>query len=174
MIFWEELSPQKVSSLKKKELATSWKKNKIPEVQESLAALPWISELLQKLNSKIIKKLVLFFQLLRKDGKVLVTTEMVQQFNEINQDLDRCSQLALMQPLPNKQLILMSEASFTAAGYAISTEDDPNQKFTSVKKSFAPIAYGSKTFTPSQLKMSICAKECLAICSAIKEFGDIF
>ena len=68
----------------------------------------------------------------------------------------------------------MTDASFTAAGYAILTEDDPNQKFTSTKKSYAPIAYGSKTFTPSQLKMSIYAKEFLAIYYAFKEFGHIF
>ena len=59
-------------------------------------------------------------------------------------------------------------------GYAILNEDDPNQKCASVKKSFAPIAYGSKTLTPSQLKMSIYAKEFIAIYYAFKEFGHIF
>ena len=103
-----------------------------------------------------------------------MTTELIQQFNDINRDLDKCSQLALKQPLPNKQLVLMTDASFTAAGYAILTEDDPNQNNSSVKKSYAPIAYGSKTFTPSQLKMSIYAKEFLAIYYAFKEFGHVF
>ena len=103
-----------------------------------------------------------------------MTSELIEQFNEINRDLDRCSQLALRQPLPNRQVVLMTDASFTAAGYAILTEDFPNQKFTSVKKSYAPIAYGSKTFIPSQLKMSIYAKEFLAIYYAFKEFGHIF
>ena len=82
--------------------------------------------------------------------------------------------MALKQPLPNKQLVLMTDASFTAAGYAILTEDDPNQKDSSVKKSYAPIAYGSKTFTPSQLKMYIYAKQFLAIYYAFKDFGHIF
>ena len=103
-----------------------------------------------------------------------MTSELIEQFNEINRDLDRCSQLALRQPLPNRQLVLVTDASFTAAGYAILTEDDPNQKFISVKKSYAPIAYGSKTFIPSQLKMSIYAKEFLAIYYAFKEFGHKF
>ena len=103
-----------------------------------------------------------------------MTQELVEQFIEINRDSDRCSQLALKQSLPNKQLVLMTDASFTAAGYAILTEDDPNQKYTSVKKSYARIAYGFKTFTPSQLKMSTYAKEFLAIYYAFKEFGHIF
>ena len=123
---------------------------------------------------RLSEKLFPFFQLLEKDEKVLGTTELVEQFNEINKDVDRCSQLALKQPLPNKQMVLMTDASFTAAGYVILTEDKPNQKYTSVKKSYAPIAYGSKTFTPSQLKMSIYAKEFLAMYYAFKEFGHIF
>ena len=76
--------------------------------------------------------------------------------------------------MPNRQLVLLTDTSFTAAGYAILTEDDPNQKFTSVKKSYAPIAYGSKTFIPSQLKMPIYAKVFLAIYYASKAFGHIF
>ena len=103
-----------------------------------------------------------------------MTTELIKQFNEINSNFDKCSQLALKQPLPNKQRVLMTDASFTATGYAILTEDDPTQKYDSVKKSYAPIAYGSKTFTPSQLKMSTYAKEFLGIYYAFKEFGYVF
>ena len=101
---------------------------------------------LTTIGTRLSEKLVPFFQLLKKDEKVLVTKELVEKFTEINRDLDRCSQLALKQPLPNKQLVLMTDASFLAAGYAILTEDDPNQKYISVKKSLAPIAYGSKIF----------------------------
>ena len=68
----------------------------------------------------------------------------------------------------------MTDASFGGAGYAVLIEDDPNQKFTSLRKSYAPLAYGSKTFTPAQIKMSIYAKEFLAIYFAFKEFGHIF
>ena len=103
-----------------------------------------------------------------------MTTELVQQFNEVNRDLDKCSHLALKHPLPNKQLVLMTDASCAAAGYAIFTEDDPDQKYTSVKKSYALIAYGSKSFTPTQLKMSKYAKKFLAIEDAFKEVGHIF
>ena len=87
----------------------------------------------------------------------------MKEFREVNDALDRCCQLALRQPLPGKQLVLMTDASFQAAGYAGLIEDDPNQKFTSTRKTYAPIAYGSKTYSPSQIKMSIYAKEVLAI-----------
>ena len=48
------------------------------------------------------------------------------------------------------------------------------EKYSSTRKAFAPVAYGSKTFNPAKLKMSIYAKEFLAIFFAFKEFGHIF
>ena len=158
----------------KEQITTFLEKTKFPKSKKALQRYLGFLNYYRNYIPRLSEKLAPFFQLLKKDEKVLVTTELVQQFNEIKRDLDKCSQLALKQPLPNKQLVLMTDASFTAAGYAILTEDDPNQKFTSVKKSYAPIAYGSKTFTPSQLKMSIYAKEFLAIYYAFKEFGHIF
>ena len=53
------------------------------------------------------------------------------------------------------------------------TEEDPEQKITSTKKTYAPVAFGSKTFSPSQLKMSIYAKEFLAIYFAFMEYSHI-
>ena len=68
----------------------------------------------------------------------------------------------------------MTDASFAAAGYAVRIEDDPNQKFASLHKSYAPVAYKAKTFTPAQIKKSLYVKEFLAIYFAFKEFGHIF
>ena len=104
----------------------------------------------------------------------MVTPNLLEQFTEINKALDRCCDLALKQPLPNKQRALMTDASFSAAGYAVLIEDDPMEKYSSMRKAFAPVAYGSKTFSPAQLKMFIYAKEFLAIFFAFKEFGHIF
>ena len=98
----------------------------------------------------------------------------MKEFREINEAFDRCCQLALRQALPGKQLVILTDASFEAAGYAVLMEDDPNQKYTSTRKTYAPIAYGSKTYSPSQIKMSIYAKEFLAIYMAFKAFGHVF
>ena len=67
----------------------------------------------------------------------------------------------------------MSDASFTAAGYVILIEDDPQQKLQPKRKTYAPIAFGSKTFNPTKLKMSIYAKEFLAKFFAFSEFGHL-
>ena len=137
------ITPEGVKPQKER-ITNFLEKTKFPKSKKALQRYLGFFNYYRKYIPRLSEKLVPFFQLLKKDEKVLVTQELVEQFNEINRDLDGCSQLALKQPLSNKQLFLMTDASFTAAGYAILTEDDPNQKYTSVKKSYAPIAYGSK------------------------------
>ena len=97
----------------------------------------------------------------------------MKEFREINEALERCCQLALRQRLPGKQLVLMTDASFQAPGFAVLIEDDPNQKYTSTRETYAPKAYGLKTYSPSQINMSIYAKEFFAIYMAFKEFGHL-
>ena len=62
--------------------------------------------------------------MLKSDKKVLESKELGQQFGEINEALDKCCDLALQQPLPNKQIALMTDASFAADGYAVLMEAD--------------------------------------------------
>ena len=101
---------------------------------------------------RLAERLTPFFQLLKTTvakTKIPITTDTMREFREINEALDRSCQLTLRQPLPGEHLVLMTDASFQAAGYAVLTEDDPNQKYTITRKTYAPIANGSKTYTPS-------------------------
>ena len=126
---------------------------------------------------RLAERLIPFFQLLKTTDtktKIPITPDTMQQFAEINEALDRCCQLALRQPLPGKQLVLMTDARLQTAGYAVLIENDPNQKYTSTRKTYATITYGSKTYSPSQIKMSIYGKDFLAIYMALKEFGHNF
>ena len=52
-------------------------------------------------------------------------------------------------------------------------EDIPNQKIQSKRKTYAPVAFGSKIFSPAQLKKSMYSKEFLAIYMAFLEFAHI-
>ena len=85
---------------------------------------------------------------------------------------DAC-QLALKQPIPGKQLVLKTDASFRSAGYALMIADNPDQKIQSKRNTYAPVAFGSKVFSPAQLKMSIYSKEFLTIYMAFLEFAHI-
>ena len=52
-------------------------------------------------------------------------------------------------------------------------EDNRDQNIQSKRKTYAPVAFGSKVFSQEQLKMSIYSKEFLAIYKAFLEFAHI-
>ena len=161
----------------KQKIAKFLEKVKFPRSKKALQRYIGFSNYYRSYIPRLAERLTPFFQRLKTTDaktKIPITPDIMKEFREINEALDRCCQLALRQPIPGKQLVLMTDASFQAAGYAVLIEDDPNQKYTSTRKTYAPIAYGSKTYSPSQIKMSIYAKEFLAIYMAFKEFGHIF
>ena len=102
-----------------------------------------------------------------------ITSELKETFDSVNSAITDACELALKQPIPGKQLVLMTDASFRSAGYALMIEGNPDQKIQSERKTYAPVAIGSKIFSPAQLKMSIYSKEFLAIYMAFLEFAHI-
>ena len=102
-----------------------------------------------------------------------ITSELKETFDSVNKALSDACELALKQPIPGKQLVLMTDASFRSAGYALMIENNPDQKIQSKRKTYAPVAFGSKIFSPAQLKMSIYSKEFLVTYMAFLEFAHI-
>ena len=161
----------------KQKITKFLEKVKFPRSEKALQRYIGFLNYYRNYIPRLAERLTPVFQLLKATDaktKIPITSDIMKEFREINEALDRCCQLALRQPLPGKQLVLMTDASFQAAGYAVLIEDDPNQKYTSTRKTYAPIAYGSKTYSPSQIKMSIYAKEFLAIYMGSKDFRHIF
>ena len=103
-------------------------KTKFPKSKKALQRYLGILNYYRNYIPRLSEKLTPFFKLLKNDSKVIVTPELLEQFTEINKALDRCCELALKQPLPNKQIALMTDANFSAAGYAVLIEDDPMEK----------------------------------------------
>ena len=114
-----------------------------------------------------------FYKLLKAEVPINITSELKETFDSVNRALSDACELALKQPIPGKQLVLMTNAGFRSAGYALMIEDNSDQKIQSKRKTDAPVAFGSKIFSPAQLKMSICSKEILAIYMAFLEFAHI-
>ena len=90
------------------------------------------------------------------------TLELKETIDSVNKTRSDACQIALKQPIPGKQLALMTDASFISAGYALIIEDNPDQKIQSKRKTYAPVAFGSKIFSPAQFKRSNHSKEFLA------------
>ena len=58
----------------------------------------------------------------------------------------------------------MMDEGFKNAGFALSIEDNPDQKIQSKGKSYAPVAFGPKVFTPAHLKILIYFLSLLTFC----------
>ena len=119
------------------------------------------------------EKLHPFCKLLKTEVPINITSELKETFGSVNKALSDACELAMKQPIPAKQLALMTDASFRSAGYALMIEDNPNQKIQSKRKTYAPVAFGSKIFSPAELKMSKYSEEFLAIYMAFLEFAHI-
>ena len=104
---------------------------------------------------RIAKKLNPFYKLLQA---INIISELKGTFDSVNKALTDSCQLAWKQPIPGKQLVLTTDASFKIAGYTLIIEDKPDEKIQSKRKTFAPVAFGSKIISPAQLKMSIYSK----------------
>ena len=121
----------------------------------------------------MVEKLNPFYELLKREVPINITSELKEIFDSVNKALSDACELALKQPNPGKQLVLRTDASFRSAGYAFMIEDNPDQKIQSKRKTYAPVAFVSKVFSPAQLKMSIYSKEFLAVYMAFLEFAHI-
>ena len=117
------------------------------------------------------ERLNLFYKLLKTEVPINITSELKETFDSVNKALCDAREVALKQPIPGKQLVLMTDASFRSAVYALMIEDNPDQKIQSKRKTYAPVAFGSKIFSPAQLKMSIYSKEFLAVYMVFLEFA---
>ena len=110
---------------------------------------------------------------MKAEVPINITAEMRENFGSVNKALSDACQLALKQPIPGKQVVLMTDAIFRSASYVLMIEDNPDQKIQSKRKTYAPVGFGSKSFSRAQLKMSIYSNEFLVIYMAFLEFAHI-
>ena len=122
---------------------------------------------------RMTEKLNPFYKLLKTEVPINITSKSKETFDSVNKALSDACELASKQHIPGKQLVLMTDASFRSAGYALMIEDNPDQKIQSKRNTYAPVAFGSKIFSPAQLKKSIYSKEFLAIYMAFLKFAGI-
>ena len=73
-------------------------------------------------------KLNPFYKLLKAEVPINITSEMKETFVSLNKVVSDACELALKQSNPGKQVVLMTDANFRSAGYALMVEDNPDQK----------------------------------------------
>ena len=93
------------------------------------------------------EKLNPFYKLLKTEVPINITSELKETFDSLKKALSDACELALKQPIPGKQFVLMTDASFRSAGYALMIEDNPDQNIQSKRKSMPPWHLAQK-FSP--------------------------
>ena len=115
----------------------------------------------------------LFPKSLKQEVPINITSELKERFDSVIKALGDACELSLKQPIPGKQLVLITDVSFRRAEYAPMFEDKPDQKTESKGKTYAPAAFGSKFFPTPQLKKSTYLKESLVNNLDFPEFAHI-
>ena len=87
-----------------------------------------------------------FYKLLKTEGPINITSESVELFGSVNKALKDACELSLKEPFPNDGCHVQKRWICPLI------EDNPEQKIQSMRKTDAPVAFGSKIFSPAQLK----------------------
>ena len=75
-----------------------------------------------------------FYKLLEPELPVKITSELKKRFVLVREALSDPCELALKQNILGKQLVLLTDASFRSAGFALLIEDNPDQYTQSKRK----------------------------------------
>ena len=110
--------------------------------------------------------------MLQKDAKYELTQIHKDAIFDIKEILANNAKMSLRLPLPDKQLVIMCDASEHAAGYVLLIEDYTEIN-VGARKSYAPVAFGSQRFTEGQMSLTMYAKEFLAMHFSFDEFAHI-
>ena len=145
------ISPEGIS-LQARKIQTFLAKLRFPKSKKALQRYLDFVKYYRNYIPRMAEKLNPFYKLLKAEVPINITSDLKETFDSVNTALSDACELALKQPIPGKQLVLMTDASFRSAGYALMIEDNPNQKIQSKRKTYAPVAFGSKISPLHNLK----------------------
>ena len=119
------------------------------------------------------KKLLPFYPLLLSEKELKLTEEQFESTNQMRKDLEQACNMSLRLPKANAQYVILTDASFYAAVYVLMIEDYLCDQSSITFKTYVPVLFESKLFTPTYLKLSVYAKEFLAIHFEFDTFAHI-
>ena len=73
----------------------------------------------------------------------------------------------------NSRKTACPDASFRSVCYALMIEEISDREIHSKRKTYTPVAFGSKNLSPAPLKLSFYSRDILAIYMAILEFAHM-
>ena len=101
------------------------------------------------------QKLLPFYKVLRRENVFTITNDHHEPFNTLKADLTRATELTLRLAKPGLQYVILCDASFHGTGFVLMIEDYLIDQKRKTKKTYAPVSFGSRLFTTTQLKFSV-------------------
>ena len=145
----KKTSPEKISPQALK-IHNFLDNHRFPKSKKTLQRYLGFANFYRDYIPRMAKKLNPFHKLLKTRVPINITTEFKETIDSVNKALCDACELALKEPIPGKQLVLMTGASFRSAGYALMVENNLDQKIQSRLKTYAPVALGPMTICPAR------------------------
>ena len=150
-ILGRSISPERISPQARK-IQSFLDKLRLPKSKKALQRYLGFVNYYRNYIRRMAEKLNPFYKLLKTEVPIKITSKWKETFDSVKNALSNACQLALKQPLRAKQLVSMADSSFRSAGYALMIEDNLDQKIQSNRKTYAPVAFGSKISPPRNSK----------------------
>ena len=156
----------------KEKVATFLETMKMPRNARQVKRLIGFLQFFRNFLPNLSIKLIPFYHLLKNNVEFKIEEEHKKNFEILKKDLAKSTETYLRFPKANLQYVIIADASYYGAGFVLMVEDYCNDE-EKEHKILAPVSFGSKVFNPSQLKLSIFAKEFLAVHYAFEKFAHI-
>ena len=157
----------------KKKISNFLEKLQIPQIEKQVTRFIGFLQFYKSFIPRLSEKLLPFYKLLHKDHDIVIQIIHRETFEELKHELKRICQMTLRLPKVGCQYVILADASYYAAGFVLMIEDYVTNKAGKELKVSSPVTFGSKIFRPAQLKLSIYAKEFLAVHFAFDNFAHI-
>ena len=142
----------------------------IKQTQRFIGFVNFYKDFIPRLSDKLLP----FYKLLKSDVEFNITDEQKNSSDGLIEDLKKACNTSLRMPLPEKEFVIVTDASEHAAGYALMIEDYTDlENSTRKKRSYAPVMFGTKTFNPAQMKYSAYTKDFLGLYFAFDAFRHL-
>ena len=103
-------------------------KRRFPKSKKALQRYVGFMNYYRNCIPRMAEKLNPIYKWLETEVPINITSELKETFDSVNKSLSDACELALKEPIPGKQLVLGTDASFRSAGYALMIEDNRDQK----------------------------------------------
>ena len=141
--------------------------NTVKQVKRLIGFVQFFRNFIPNLGQKLLP----FYKLLRKENVFTITNDHHESPNTLQADLTRATDLTLRLAKPGLQYVILCDASFHGTGFVLMIEDYLIDQKGKTKKTYAPVSFGSRLFTTTQLKFSVYYKEFLALYFALDHFA---